>query len=94
MIRKVDCDVILDVVQSSGRFQSEVFQYQKERMEQVLAETIFPALDRLLEMTLEWEATGDEAVWTSTKTENRYELFDLDTYPLLESGKQTSISYI
>lgn len=94
MIRGVDCDVVLEVVQSSGHFQSEVFQYQKERMEQTLNDTIFPALDLLLEMTLEWEATGDEAVWTSTKTENRYELFDLDTYPYLESGKQEKISYI
>jgi hypothetical protein len=51
------CDVILDVVQTSGHFQSEVFQYQKERMEQTLQETIIPAMDRLIELTREWEET-------------------------------------
>lgn len=93
MIKNVECDVILDVVQSTGNYQSEVFMYQKEVMNNVLVETIFPALDRLASMTAQWLETGDEAVWL-VETEQRYQLFELSTYPMLETGKQRVISYI
>ena len=93
MIRGVDCDVYLDVVQSSGVYQSEVFCYQKERMHTVLIDTIIPALDKLLEMTTQWEETKDESIW-KIQPANRYELFDLETYPILETGLQQNISYI
>lgn len=93
MIRGVDCDVYLDVVQSSGVYQSEVFCYQKERMHTVLIDTIIPALDKLLEMTEDWEASGDCEIW-KVQPANRYELFDLETYPILETWIQTQISFI
>ena len=93
MIRGVDCDVYLDVVQSSWVYQSEVFCYQKERMHTVLIDTIIPALDKLLEMTTQWEETKDESIW-KVQPANRYELFDLETYPILETGLQQTISYI
>jgi len=89
----VECDVILDVVQSSGVYQSEVFMYQKEQMNAVLQDTIIPALDKLVDLHAKWNETGDEAIWME-KTEDRYKLFDLPTYPILETGLQTSISYI
>lgn len=53
-------------------------------MHTVLSDTIIPALDRLLEMTTQWEETKDESIW-KISPENRYELFDLETYPLLET---------
>lgn len=93
IVHWVDCDVILDVVQSWGKHQSEVFCYQKERMEREASETIIPALDRVLALTEEFEKTGDESIWVE-RPQNRYELFELDTYPLLESGKQTLITYL
>ena len=89
----VECDIILDVVQSSGVYQSEVFMYQKEQMNAILSSTIIPALDKLLELHAKWNETGDEAVWME-KTEDRYKLFDLPTYPILDTALQTSISFI
>lgn len=94
MVEGVECDIYLDVVQSSGVYQSEVFCYTKEKMNMVLVETIFPALDKLFEMTEEFEKTGDENIWKNASCSPRYELYDLDTYPILEGGLQTSISYL
>lgn len=87
-----ECDVILDVVQSSSPYASEVFGYSKDRLEMIIGSTIIPTLDVLKQMTDMWEETGDETIWTQPV--DRHALFYLDAYPILETAKQTDITFI
>ena len=88
----VECDVILDVVQSSAPYASEVFGYKKDRLELIIGSTIIPVLETLKQMTDLWEETGDETVWTQPV--DRHNLFYLDSYPILETAKQEDITFI
>ena len=60
-----ECDVILDVVQTSYPYPSEVFKYQKEKLSIVFNSTILPALDALAAMHTIYAETNDEKVWQS-----------------------------
>jgi hypothetical protein len=95
IVHEKECDVILDVVQSSYPYPSEVFQYQTEKLHQVFNQVILPALDSLAAMHTIYRETGDKNIWT-TQTANalRSDLYKLDAYPVLETAKQTMITYI
>ena len=93
MIRGVDCDVSLEVVQSSYPYPSAVMRFTKAEMEQTLAETVFPALDKLATVIAEWKENGDEAVWME-KPLDRSSLYKNDFYPHLQTAIQTELIYI
>ena len=95
IVHDKECDVILDVVQSSYPYPSEVFQYQKEKLSIVFNSIILPALDALAAMHTIYTETNDEKIWQSRSPNAlRSEMYWLEAYPILESAIQTSISHL
>lgn len=53
----IECDVLLDTIQSSGQYPSNIFGYRKEKLNLILDGMIIPALNRLLAITQLWNET-------------------------------------
>lgn len=91
--RWVECDSILDVVQSSWTYASESFCYVKDKLNQEIIVTIFPALEKICEMTVEYEKTWDESIWMWT-TWDRSQLYELSSYPFLDTALQKEFTLL
>lgn len=89
----VQCDMLLDVVQTTYPYPSKVFCYPKERLQIISVGTIIPLLDQLLAMHELYETNKDPDVWR-VKSCVREELFYSDSYPFLEGTVQKEIEYI
>lgn len=89
----VECDVILDVVQTAKPYPSEVFEYSKNKLTMLFNGFILPELDKLHALHTVWEATGDESVWTRKPTDRR-DLYSLDAYSQMSTAVQETITFM
>lgn len=81
-------ELILDVVQSSAPYPFRSYKIPKDKIWQVVNQTIIPALDTLDRMMTAWELTKDESIW-KVKTKDFYELAKDEIYPLMSTTIQT-----
>jgi hypothetical protein len=65
----------------------------KEKILQVIEQTIKPMLDTLDAMMTARELTKDESIW-KVKTKDFYEIAKDEMYPLLQTAIQTEFEYL